>query len=92
MNEEREFRRTIKKINHARRKAGKAPIQYAVDFGETVHISNDYREKFLDHVKKWKESRMELDEGGRMRAQVGKPVRRNRKLAVERLNRIVNSE
>ena len=92
MNEEKEFQKVIRKINHARKKEGKPPIQYAIDFGETVHISNDCREKFLDRVKKWKESRMELDEGGRMRAQVGEPVRRNRKLAVERLNRIVNSE
>lgn len=65
MNEEREFQKMIRKINHVREKEGKTKIQYAVDFGETVHISNDCSENFLDRVKKWKESRMELDEGGR---------------------------
>lgn len=42
MNEEREFQKMIRKINHVREKEGKTKIQYAVDFGETMHVSDEW--------------------------------------------------
>lgn len=51
MNEEREFRRTIKKFNHARRKAGKAPIQYAVDFGKKAVVSSKWSDVMVPIIQ-----------------------------------------
>ena len=42
MNEKKEFQKMIRKINHAREKEGKTKIQYAVDFGETIHVSDEW--------------------------------------------------
>ena len=42
MDEKKVFQKAIRKINHARKKEGRPQIQYAVDFGESVHVSQEW--------------------------------------------------
>lgn len=51
MNEEKEFQKVIRKINHARKKEGRPPIQYAIDFGTKAVVSSKWSDVMVPIIQ-----------------------------------------